>query len=265
MLASRSQTISSVATSSDSLDLAAHYDTLWTEASPTVESGGAILDPWLVRPGDDARRGVTLLARPSEAVSRLLTAFVERLRAMEPEQYYQPASDLHHTVLSLFTATADHAAYLAHLPEYQDAVAEVAAATPPFAISIRGVTLTPAAVLAQGFPCDGTLASLRDRLRQALALRGLGDALDRRYRLVTAHMTLIRFAAPLRDGPRFVGALSPGRATDFGVTRVDGLELVFGDWYHTAARERTIKRYGLAGPTGVARNPPTIQDTGTAH
>lgn len=213
-----------------------------------VQSGRAVLDPWLARPAEDARRGVTLLARPSASVSGALSAFLERLRAVEPEQYYQPASDLHHTVLSLFTATADYAAYMAHLPEYQQAVAEVAAATPPFAISVRGVTLTPAAVLAQGFPCDSTLASVRERLREALAVRGLGSALDGRYRLVTAHITLVRFAAPLRDGRRFVAALSPARATDFGVTSVDSLELVLGDWYHTAARERTVERYQLGQP-----------------
>lgn len=232
-------------TTSQPGDLAAHYDTLWDDAFPRVQSGDAALDPWLASPADDARRGLTLLARPSAAVSGALRDFLERLRGIEPEQYHQPASDLHHTVLSLFTATADHAPFMAHLPAYLEAIAEVAATTPPFAIGVRGVTLTPAAVLAQGFPCDGTLASIRDRLRQALAARGLGGALDGRYRLVTAHMTLVRFAAPLRDPARFVAALSAARATDFGATTVDRLELVFGDWYHTAVRERTIERYRL--------------------
>lgn len=239
--------IAGVSTSSDPRDLAAHYDKLWAEAVPCVQSGKLATDPWLTSPDDDARRGLTLVARPSAAVSGALRDFLERLQRIEPEQYYQPGSDLHHTVLSLFTATADHAPYMAHLPAYQDAVAEVAAATPPFAVDVRGVTLTPAAVLAQGFPCDGTLASVRDRLRGALAARGLGGALDRRYRLVTAHLTLVRFAAPLRDPVRFVAALSAARAIEFGVTSVVRTELVFGDWYHTAARERTIERYRLNG------------------
>ncbi|MBA3772393.1 MAG: hypothetical protein H0X13_07905 [Ramlibacter sp.] len=148
---------------------------------------------------------------------------------MKPAQRYQPASDLHHTILSLFPATADCAPYLTQLPAYLAAVAEVAAVTPSFAIDIRGVTLTPGAVLAQGFPRDATPATVREHLRAALHARGLGDALDQRYRLVTAHMTLVRFATPLDDPQRFVAALATARGTDFGLTMVGRLELLFGD------------------------------------
>lgn len=167
-------------------------------------------------------------------------------RALDPSHRYQPRADLHHTILSLFTATADHAPFLAHFPAYRDAVAEAVAGMPSFDIDVRGVTLTSSAVLGQGFPRDGTLAAIRDRLRAALAARGLGDALDRRYRLETAHLTLVRFAAPLRDADAFVDALAAARRTDFGTSRLDTLELVLGDWYHTAAHERELQRYGLS-------------------
>lgn len=164
---------------------------------------------------------------------------------LEPEQRYQPASDLHHTVLSLFTATVDHQPHMARLPDYLGAVSEVVAGTSPFTIDVRGVTLTPGAVLAQGFPRDDTLAVLRDKLRRAISARGLGGALDQRYRLVTAHMTIVRFAVPLREPERFVSALQEARSTDFGSTRVEQLELVFGDWFHTRAREEVIAHFAL--------------------
>jgi 2'-5' RNA ligase len=225
--------------------LAAHYDALWEEAAPLVRAGAAALDPWLSRPGADARRGITLLARPASSVVAPLSTFLGQLRSIEPGQRYQPASDLHHTVLSLFTATAGYAPYVERLPEYREAVAEVAAATPPFAIDVRGVTLTPGAVLAQGFPRDGTLAAVRDKLRAALHARGLGDALDRRYRLVTAHMTLVRFATPLRAPERFVAALAAARQVDFGSTTVERIELVFGDWFQTAENEELIESFDL--------------------
>jgi len=89
------------------------------------------------------------------------------------------------------------------------------------------------------------LEQLRNRLRAALAARGLGDTLDRRYRLDTAHMTLVRFAAPLRDAPGFVAALAAARDREFGTSTVGELELVLGDWYHTAAHERCLGRYAL--------------------
>ncbi len=231
--------------------LAARYDAMWAEAAPLVRAGRAALDPWLGRPAEDARRGVTLLVRPAPAVAAGLAAFVGRLRALEPEQYHQPASDLHHTVLSLFTATADYAPYLAHLAAYRAAVAEAVDGVPPFAIAVRGVTLSPGAVLAQGFARGDALARVRDRLRAALAARGLGGALDRRYRIETAHLTLVRFAAPLRDAAGFVGALAAARDTDFGTSAVDGFELVLGDWYHTAAHEQELAQYALCGPAAA--------------
>jgi len=186
-----------------------------------------------------------LLARPAATVIAPISALLVQLRSLEPDQRYQPASDLHHTVLSLFTATADHAPYMARLADYREAVSEVAAATPPFTVDVRGVTLTPGAVLAQGFPRDDTLGTLRDNLRAALRARGLGDGLDQRYRLVTAHMTLVRFAAPLREPERFVAALATARLESFGSTTVERLELVFGDWFHTAAHERLIAGFQL--------------------
>lgn len=225
--------------------LTTHYDGLWEHAAPLVRTGGATADHWLSRPIEDARRGITLLARPAEEVIAPLSSFLQQLRHIEPEQRYQPSSDLHHTVLSLFTATADYRPYMARLADYHEAVSEVAAGTAPFVLDIRGVTLTPGAVLAQGFPRDDTLATLRDKLRSALRARGLGGALDQRYRLVTPHMTLVRFAAPLREPERFVAALAAARQTTFGATSVARLELVLGDWFHTAAHEQRLADFHL--------------------
>ena len=225
--------------------LAASYDALWAVAAPDVRLGHVTPDAWALRKGDDVRRGVTLLARPAASVADALTAFLAELQALEPAQYYQPRPDLHLTVLSLFTATADYAPYLAHVGAYEDAIAEALDGVPPFAVDACGVTLTPGAVLAQGFPRDETLPQLRDRLRAALVARGLGGALDQRYRLETAHTTLVRFVAPLRDPRRFVDALAAARARAFGTSVVTRLELVLGDWYQSSERARPLAAYAL--------------------
>ena len=240
-------------------ELLATYDEMWEDAAPAVRAGGAVIDaglmPW---PGADARRGITLLARPAARVSAALDLLLERLRSVEPAQYYQPRSDLHHTILSLFTATVDYAPHLAQLPAYSAAVKEAATGIEPFEIEVRGVTLVRGAVLAQGFPNGQALAELRDRLRGALGARGLGSALDRRYRLVTAHMTIARFAARLCDPKRFVDMIDAERATDFGTSSIDRVDLVFGDWYHTLANEQEIVRYpiiaGSGGPSNLRPN-----------
>lgn len=230
--------------------LPARYDALWDAAAPEVGAGRTTLDPWAARQADDARRGVTLLvrlARLAPAAADAIVAFCDELRALEPAAYYQPRPDLHLTVLSLVTATADHAPHLAHLGAYREAVTEALDGVGPFAVDLAGVTLSPAAVLVQGYPRDGTLERVRARLRAAVTARRLGDALDRRYRLETAHATVVRFTAPLDDPARFVGALAAARSRPFGTAVVTELELGVGNWYEAEAYARPVATYPLAG------------------
>jgi 2'-5' RNA ligase len=225
--------------------LAARYDALWHASAPSVREGAVTLDAFAFAKADDARRGVTLLARPSAAVARAITGLLDELRAIEPAQYYQPVRDLHVTVLSLFTATVDHAAQMARVDDFRAAVAEAVDGAAPFDVDLTGVTLAPAAVLARGFPHDDTLERVRERLRQALAARGLGSTLDQRYRLTTAHTTLVRFAHSLRSPARFVDALDAARDRPFGTFTVNRLELVLGDWYQSSERAEPLATYRL--------------------
>jgi 2'-5' RNA ligase len=131
------------------------------------------------------------------------------------------------------------------LDEYKEAVAEAVEAVPPIDIRFHGITLTPGAILAQGFPSDMTLEELREGLRRALAARGLAGALNQRYRLATAHMTLVRFATPLRNREQFVELLKGFRDAELGTTRVTHLDLVLGDWYQSRANEQHLAAYAL--------------------
>lgn len=225
--------------------LAGRYDAFWDASAPAVRAGHVAFDAWVMRKAEDPRRGVTLLARPAPDVADALAAFCDDLRVLEPEQYYQPRADLHLTVLSLFTATPDYASYLAHVDAYEAAIAEALAGCDPFAVDAVGVTLSSGAVLVQGFPRDRTLGEVRDRLRAALTARGLGEALDGRYRLETAHATLMRFTSPLRDPARFVDALARARGRPFGTSVVADLELTLGDWYQSTERSRLLATYTL--------------------
>lgn len=221
-----------------------HYDAMWQQAWPAVCEGRITIDRQL-RAGPDPRRGLTLLARPSRHVAGMIAAACERLHALEPEQYRQPESDLHVTVLSLFTATTRHEAEFARLADYQDAVAAALHDLRPFTVDFRGFTLSRGAVLAQGYPRDALLDAIRERLRQQLAARSLDGTVDQRYKLVTAHATAMRFAAPMRDPARFAAELEQFRNYRFGTMDVERLELVKGDWYMSADSVETLGSYSL--------------------
>jgi 2'-5' RNA ligase len=95
----------------------------------------------------------------------------------------------------------------------------------------------------QGFFETDELHELRDRLRRQLRLRSLEKGVDERYRLQTAHMTVVRFRTPLRHAGRFAAALEQARRRPFGITAVRSFILVENDWYMSRHTTVSLKRY----------------------
>jgi len=218
------------------------YDRLWWHAFDRIQTGRIELDPILQARVPDRRRGLTLIARPSPAVRQRVASFLQQLRRLEPDQYYYSPCEFHLTVLSLFTATVDSKRFFARKERYLAAVNEALRRAAPVRIVFAGVTASPSAVMIQGFFETNKLPQLRDRLRRQLRLRGLGKGVDERYRLQTAHLTVVRFRAPLRHSERFAQALEQARRRAFGTTTVRNFMLVENDWYMSRATV-CLKRY----------------------
>jgi len=222
-----------------------HYDAMWARAFPLVAAGDIDCDARLSA-GPDPRRGLTVIARPCPALAARFDALLDRLSALEPGQYRHPAPDLHLTVLSLFTVDEEAAPALARLDDYRAAAAEAVAGIGPFAIDFRGITLSRGAVLACGIPRGPMLEALRERLRSALRARGLDGTLDGRYRLVTAHATLLRFMRPLLRPARFARELEALRDVALGTMQVDAVQLVVNDWYMSSGSLQQVENFTLA-------------------
>jgi len=232
-------------------DLAQVYADLWRPARAAFLRNAGQIDPLLQSGAADARRGLTVIFRPQPAVAARVGAWLAEMAPDEPAQYYYTPAQLHVTVLSLFTATPDFGPYFARLPRYLAALDAALATLPPFAVAFRGVTASPSTVMVQGFPDDHTLERARAALRTAIAAAGLGGDLDRRYRLVTAHLSALRLRVPLTDPAGFVARLDRARHLDFGVTQVDEVLLVANDWCMTPGVVEVVRRYPLTSTQPV--------------
>lgn len=224
--------------------LQSRYDAIWADAAGAIRAGDVDLDRRLAE-GEDPRRGLTVIARPDAATAARFASLLDELDALAPSQYRHPLADMHVTVLSLFTVCEDYHAQLRRLDDYRDAVRAALAGMAGFEIAFCGITASRGAVLAQGYPADATLATLRERLRAELRARALDGALDQRYRLVTAHSTLMRFVKPLAQPARFADALAALRTAPLGTTRVERLALVQNDWTMRSEVLRTIETFAL--------------------
>ena len=227
--------------------VAARYEALWAEAQPKVARGAVQIDEHLSNKSSDARRGLSVVARPPAHVAEAYRAFRDEAQALEPALYAHRPAELHVTVLALFTATADYAPYRARRPRYQAAVADALDGGAPFSVVFRGVTASPGAVMLQGFPQGDELNALRGKLRRTLTERGLGGGLDGRYTVITAHMTALRFRAALDHPTAFTELLARYRDHAFGTARVEALQFVENDWYLSAEKTEVLKTYALRG------------------
>jgi 2'-5' RNA ligase len=94
---------------------------------------------------------------------------------------------------------------------------------------------------------NDALEKMREELRAAFARNGLGDQLDRRYRINSAHMTVMRFRRADADWKRLATFLAKNRDTDCGEMEVSRIQLIWGDWYASANIARTLQEYRLSG------------------
>jgi 2'-5' RNA ligase len=225
--------------------VAAIYKMLWESSFTSVSQGDIDIDPYIANPGSDQRRGMTLVFRPSPGMKTIILNFLDELRILEPGQYYYLDSNLHFTVLSLFTAIPNFQPQYDRLDEYEAAVKDAVKDSPAFSMQIAGLTISKSAVMLCGFPDSGILNGIRQTLRQNLVNRGLAQGLDKRYILVAAHTTILRFSVPLRNPAIFSQFLAANRERIFGSFQVTELQLVKNDWYMSQQHTPIINRYPL--------------------
>jgi hypothetical protein len=113
------------------------YDQLCNRAIGRIREGRIELDRVLQTETPDARRGLTVIARPSPEVRRQVAVFLRGLRQLEPSQYYYETSEYHITILSLFTATTDFGPFIARKGAYVAAVDAALEAAEPIRITFE--------------------------------------------------------------------------------------------------------------------------------
>lgn len=209
------------------------YTNMWLNAEQKIRNGQHEVDSF-IGAAEDTRRGITALSYLTQGdsnVSSKIMTFIKELTALEPEQYYYPEDELHLTVLSVISCIEGFTLSNINAAAYQQVFADAINTIGPLEIHYCGVTASPGCVLIQGFPVDEQLQVLREKLRAAFQASSLHTTMDSRYKLTTAHSTIARFQAPLRDNQKLLNFLSNYRTYDFGIYRINQLELVFNNWY----------------------------------
>jgi hypothetical protein len=97
----------------------------------------------------------------------------------------------------------------------------------------------------QAFPENDHLDQIRDRLREQFKYSNLENSLDKRYRISTAHSTVMRFRKKVEQADVLIEVLESFRQHDFGATQVRDLELVFNDWCQRSEKVKQLHIFSL--------------------
>ena len=157
-----------------------------------------VIDNVLVRElretGSDLRCGVNLICRPDREAVKRIAAIQRRLSEYEPAQYYCPPRDLHLTLVEICHGrTQEDANRIAMAvrslaPRLFERQSPAVLDGPMLAYDSRGAALN-------FLPCDGRLQHLRKTIREDLARNRV--SIESRYLPASAHITLLRYIAPL--------------------------------------------------------------------
>lgn len=226
------------------MNLVDHYNKLYKESIQKIKSGEYQFDTLIDSPSDN-RFGVTLLLRPDEQTKRKITAFLNEVNSIEPNQYHYPESDMHVTVMSIISCYSGFQLSSISIEEYIKIIQKSIDGVGSFQIKFAGLTASPSCILVQGFPEDDTLRRIRDNLRANFKSSDLEQTIDKRYTIQTAHSTILRLREQLIDKEGFLDIVEASRANYFGTSNVEELEFVFTDWYQRKEKVKTLHKFRL--------------------
>lgn len=212
------------------MNLQEHYNELYKKSSNAILAGNFKLDSQ-INNISDSRFGITLLIRPSDEIKANIQSFLDELKAIDPEQYYYPDSDLHITVMGIISCYDGFSLNKIKIKEYLEIIQQSMVELDTIEIEFRGVTASPSALMIQGFPTDESLNNFRDKLRENFKKSTLEQSIDSRYAIATAHSTVMRFQEKLQNPEKLIDVVKKYRDYNFGEFQVENLELVYNDWY----------------------------------
>jgi 2'-5' RNA ligase len=220
------------------------YDNLFNHSIGQISQGDIEIDRRIDDQGD-RRRGLTLLIKPSDEVKGQINLFQDEMRKIDAEQYYQPMTDLHVTVLSIISCYEGFDLNQVHVADFESVIADSIRDVPKTEFLFKGITSSRQAVMIQGFPTGDGLDRLRECLRKNFSSSGLQQSIDSRYKLTTAHMTSLRFRKELQSPAKFAERLEDFRTVEFGAMPIVSLDLVYNDWYQNSSIVQLLNRFTL--------------------
>ena len=214
------------------------YDRIWDSSKENLLNNNIEIDENLSDIPDDKRLGLTVLIPLGDIFHQVIA----QLREVEPDQYFYPATDTHITVIDFIGASEDFVLDNKRIDIYKQILDNVFKDSLKFNIEFKGLTASKGAVMVQGF-FDDALQKLRERLREEVNKQGI--ELKERYKVGTAHSTIMRFKKKLQNPEALANKIEDMRNVDLGIFEVNKILFVLHDWYNLKEKTKILAEYEL--------------------
>lgn len=220
------------------------YHGFYEKSRNDILTGRHSIDETVDQPIDN-RRGLSLIVRPARQVQKSIKRFTNELAKIDNNQYYQPCSDMHITVLSIISCQENFKIDQIEVEEYIDIISDSLEGIKEIAIHSKGATTSRDAVMIQGFMLNDNLVRLRDRLRVNFRKSTLKQDIDRRYLTKTAHITAARFRKEIINPVEFINVVDDYKDFDFGITAPTTIDLIYTDWFCKQSKIELLHQFAL--------------------
>jgi len=227
------------------MDYQQHYNELYQQSTAKIrETNFEVDDKLLIE--DDQRMGLTLIIEPDKLVKEQVLKFQEKLRKIEPHQYYYPSTDIHVTLLSVISCYDGFGLQQVNIAEYTALIAQAVKSYVQFQMAFTGITASTSCLLLQGFPQTELINNLRDQLRTVFKHSQLENSIDTRYIVKAAHSTIVRFKKPVIRKNEVLELMNEFRNYQFGNSKITRIQLVYNDWYQRAEKVEVLRSFNLS-------------------
>lgn len=221
------------------------YDEMWERFEKSIVSNQYEIDK-NINSSRDLRRGITALSYLNEnslKTTEKICAFTEEIKEIEPSLYVQPVNEIHLTILSIISCVDGFTLSSIDENRYMEVFQESMRTAEPITIQFKGISASPSCIVIQGYSDKDRLNELRDSLRNNFRDAGLHYTFDTRYKLTTAHSTVVRFSNEINNCPQLLKFCQENRERDFGRVELSSFDLVYNDWYQSLGNTIRLSKY----------------------
>ena len=106
---------------------------------------------YLLDSNESNKKGLILAIRPTEEVKENISKIQQKMKNIEPNQYYYKEAEYHITLLDLIRARQDYVYDYDQIKIYDDIITKSIIGANPFEIKLKGLVISDGAVMVKGY------------------------------------------------------------------------------------------------------------------